>query len=75
MDNKQTEWEEFTRIFMVNCHRAGWFGVWDALKSAITSKDRYVVEKPARFSMWMKKTDNGYLYSSGCLEIVYEQTN
>lgn len=48
------EWKQFFKTEFIECHRSGWFGVYDAIKSAITGKDRIIVVKPVEISFWYK---------------------
>ena len=70
--SKENDWQQITKHFMVNCHRGGWLGVYDALKSAITKRDRFIVAKPAALGLYMKKTKDGCYYSDIKFELLYE---
>ncbi len=39
-------WQNILTMRLINQHRDGWLGVWDALKSAITGKERVSVPRP-----------------------------
>lgn len=49
-----SEWKQLTQMGEMQLHRNGWWGVWDALVSAITNKPRITVNQPVTFSAWVK---------------------
>lgn len=70
MKTKTNEWQRIYETKYVECHRAGWIGVFDALKSAITGNHRLVVVKPLSFGIWIKADiDTEILIGSASLEL------
>lgn len=53
----KNEWRRIGLTKMMPCHRTGWLGVYDALRSAITGEPRLVVTKAITVSMLIKGSD------------------
>ena len=68
-------WKKIIETRHINVHRVGWFGVWDALKSAITGDDRLIVNRPITLSLYIKTDGNNNYIAGTKLEVGYEQTN
>lgn len=45
-------WQHLATLRLVHQHRTGWWGVWDALKAAVTGDARTVVKEPYTLEMW-----------------------
>lgn len=65
-----SEWQRLAQVRHVDAYRTGWFGVYDALKSAITRNPRITVPKIIQFSVWVKSDSDAEFNISGAqLEI------
>ena len=53
------EWQKFRRHSSFYAHRTGWRGVWDALVSVVTGKERYQEKVKVTFSTWAKDSGDG----------------
>jgi hypothetical protein len=49
-----SEWTPYKIVQQAEFHRAGWAGVWDAIVSAVTGKERYLLAKPVTISFYAK---------------------
>ena len=51
-------WKNVIETKLINCHRSGFMGVYDALISWITREPRLVVQRPITLSLWINTVDN-----------------
>ena len=64
-------WNKFEVIMPIPVHRTGWRGVYDALRSAVTGKERLSVNKPFRLTFY--STLQGGVFVNGAkAEVVRE---
>lgn len=49
-----SQWKELITISVIEAHRTGWLGVWDALYAAIFKETRITVNRPITFSAWVR---------------------
>lgn len=47
-------WKRVSASNIIPVCRCGWFGVWDAIKAAITGDKRSMVEKGFTLTIWIK---------------------
>lgn len=49
-----SEWKQYSMQYTGNFYREGWLGVWDAVVSAVTGKQRKTFTGPLTVSFWAK---------------------
>lgn len=54
-----SEWKRIIKTEIIQTHRTGWLGVWDAIKSAITKDDRLQVPRTITISFFAKSEIDG----------------
>jgi hypothetical protein len=52
-------WQQYSVTQMVDMHRGGWLGAWDAFVAALLRKPRLSVAQPMTLSVWVK-APNGH---------------
>lgn len=48
------KWREYVKTEVVQAHRTGWQGAWDAIRAAWTGKARVTVNTPITMSIWAR---------------------
>lgn len=48
-----TKWKHVASTTLINRHRSGWLGVWDALVAAVKGDERISVRRPMTLEMWV----------------------
>lgn len=47
-------WNEYVAKQVIDVHRGGWWGVWDAFVAALFKRDRFAVARPVTISFKYK---------------------
>jgi len=47
-------WRQHSVTQMVDMHRSGWLGAWDAFVAALLRRPRFLTPQPMTLSAWIK---------------------